>query len=148
MKTMHNVERTRILFICIGNSCRSPMAEAIASRDAADVIEAASAGLAPLGFVAAQTKRTLAKNGYPNDGLESKPIIRTSWDAAHLVVNMSGRPRERVFPDFGKVEDWEIEDPYGEDAAVYQRIFEEITRRVWALAERLREQKQAVAAES
>ena len=49
----------RVLFICIGNACRSPMAEAIARRDAADVIEAASAGVAPLGFVAQQTGLTL-----------------------------------------------------------------------------------------
>jgi arsenate reductase (thioredoxin) len=147
-KTMHNGERTRILFVCIGNSCRSPMAEAIALRDAADVIEAASAGLARLGFVAPQTKRTLAENGYSTEGLESKPIVRPALDAADLVINMSGRPRERVFPDIEKVEDWEVEDPYGEDAEVYQRILEEITRRVKALAERLRHQNQRVPAKS
>jgi arsenate reductase (thioredoxin) len=118
------------------------MAEAIALRDAADVIEAASAGLAPLGFVAAQTKRTLTENGYSIDELKSKPIVGEAWDAADLVINMSGRPKVRVFPDFGKVEDWEIEDPYGEDPEVYQRIFEEIRKRVSALAERLQDQKQ------
>ena len=138
----------RVLFICIGNSCRSPMAEAIARRDAADVILAASAGLAPLGFVAEPTKQTLTENGYSSDELKSKPILREAWDAADLVINMSGRPKGRVFPDFGKVEDWEIEDPYGEDAEVYQRIFEEITRRITALAARLRNQKQAAPLES
>jgi protein-tyrosine-phosphatase len=61
---------------------------------------------------------------------------------------MSGRPKRRVFPDFGKVEDWEVEDPYGEDGEVYQRIFEVITRRVSVLAERLRDQKQVVPAKS
>ncbi len=119
------------------------MAEAIARRDAADVIEAASAGLAPLGFVAEPTKRTLTENGYSSDELKSKPIMRETWDAADLVINMSGRPKVRVFPNFGKVEDWEVEDPYGEDPEVYQRIFEEIRRRVSALAERLRNQKHA-----
>jgi arsenate reductase (thioredoxin) len=138
----------RVLFICIGNSCRSPMAEAIARQDAADVIEAASAGLAPLGFVAVPTKRTLTENGYSGNELESKPIAREAWEASDLVINMSGRPKERVFPDFGKVEDWEVEDPYGEGAEVYQRIFEEITRRVSALAGRLRGQKQAVPVKS
>lgn len=127
------------MFVCIGNSCRSPMAEAIARRDAADVIEGASAGLVPLGFVAEPTKRTLNENGYSSDALKSKPILREVWDAADLVINMSGRPKGRVFPDFRKVEDWEVEDPYGGDAEVYQRIFEEITRRVSALAARLRD---------
>jgi arsenate reductase (thioredoxin) len=133
----------RILFICIGNSCRSPMAEAIARRDAADVIEPVSAGLAPLGYVAAQSKLTLIENGYSTAELASKPILREAWDAADLVINMSGRPKARAFLDFEKVEDWEVEDPYGEDPETYQRIFEVIRKRVAALAERLRDQKRA-----
>jgi len=52
-------KRTKVLFICIGNSCRSPMAEAIAWQDASQEIEASSAGLAPLGFVAKMTTQTL-----------------------------------------------------------------------------------------
>jgi protein-tyrosine-phosphatase len=72
----------RVLFICIGNACRSPMAEAIARRDAADVIEAASAGVAPLGFVAQQTGLTLTENGYSSDDLKSKPVAREVWEAA------------------------------------------------------------------
>lgn len=112
------------------------MAEAVARRDAADVIEAASAGLAPLGFVAAQTKRTLAENGYSSDELKSKPIVREAWDAADVVVNMSGRPMDRLPHGTEKVEDWDVEDPYGEDAEVYQKIFEEIRKRVLILSER------------
>lgn len=115
------------------------MAEAIALRDAADVIQALSAGLAPLGFVAEPTKRTLTENGYAGDELKSKHIRREAWDAADLVINMSGRPKGRVFPDFGKVEDWEVEDPYGGDAEVYQRIFEVIRGRVSTLAASLRD---------
>ena len=38
--------RTKVLFLCIGNACRSQMAEAIAKHVAKDVIEASSAGLA------------------------------------------------------------------------------------------------------
>ena len=114
------------------------MAEAIARRNAADVIEASSAGLEPLGFVANMTRRTLANNGYPAEDLDSKPILRESWDKADMVINMSGRSRQQVFREHGKVEDWVVEDPYGEDTHVYQRVFEEIESRVETLAERLR----------
>jgi protein-tyrosine-phosphatase len=127
------------LFVCLGNSCRSPMAEAIARRNAADVIAASSAGLAPLGFVAEMTKRVLADNGYSSEGLMSKPIAPESWDAADVVINMSGRPRQQVFREYGKVEDWEIQDPYGESLPVYQKVRAEIERRVEILAERVRE---------
>ena len=114
------------------------MAEAIARKDSVDVIEPSSAGLAPLGFVAEITKATLTANGYAADGLDSKPILREVWDAADVVINMSGRPREHAFRNFGKVEDWEIADPYGEDPEVYQRTFEEIRRHVAALTARLK----------
>lgn len=133
----------RILFVCIGNSCRSPMAEGIARHQAGDLLVASSAGLAPLGSVAALTLQTLQKNGYPADNLSSKPILRDAWDAADLVINMSGYPRERAFAGYSKVEDWEVEDPYGADPAVYQRIFEDIQARVLALIERLRAQAEA-----
>lgn len=130
--------RTKIVFVCLGNSCRSPMAEAVACKDSADVIEASSAGLAPLGFVAEMTKATLTANGYAADGLSSKPISREVWDTADIVIYISGRPREHAFRNFGKVEDWDIADPYGEDPEVYQKTFEDIRRHVAALTSKLR----------
>ena len=131
--------RAKVLFICIGNSCRSPMAEAIARQDALEQIDASSAGLAPLGFVADMTTETLRKNGYAVDGLASKPISSEAWESADIVINMSGRAQEfafRNFPRHTKVEDWEIEDPYG-DATKYQGTYESIQRRVAELARRL-----------
>ncbi len=53
------------------------MAEAIARYDAADVIEASSAGLSPMGSIAEQTKETLILNGYSADGLTSGRKSRT-----------------------------------------------------------------------
>ncbi len=134
--------RARVLFVCIGNSCRSPMAEAIAWRDASEEMEASSAGLAPLGFVAEMTTQTLLRNGYAAEGLASKPISPEAWESADIVINMSGRSREFAFSSLGghaKVEDWEIEDPYG-DAGKYQGTYEAVRRRVAGLAQRLRKE--------
>ena len=116
------------------------MAEAIAWRDAPEVIEASSAGLAPLGFVAEMTTQTLLRNGYAVKGLASKPISPEAWESADIVINMSGRAREFAFHNFRghtKVEDWEIEDPYG-DPEKYQGTYETVRRRVLELARRLR----------
>jgi arsenate reductase (thioredoxin) len=130
--------RKKVLFICLGNACRSPMAESIARRDAADVIEAGSAGLTPLGFVPVLTMQTLAANSYSIEGLCSSPITREVWDGADMVINMSGVPKEHAFVDYGKVEDWDVQDPYGSDPVLYQTIYEDIQRKVVQLAERLR----------
>jgi protein-tyrosine-phosphatase len=114
------------------------MAESVAQRDAADVIEACSAGLTPLGLVPVLTMQTLAANSYSIESLNSKPITRAVWDAADMVVNMSGVPKQLAFIDYEKVEDWDVQDPYGSDPVLYQTIYEDIQRKVAQLAERLR----------
>jgi TonB family protein len=113
------------------------MAEAIALRDAADTIEPFSGGLAPLGYVAEITEQTLMRNGYWVEGLESKGILPEVWNQADRVINMSGRPRELAFPDYSKVEDWEIEDPFGKDPKICQQTFEKIWQRVTLLRMRI-----------
>jgi protein-tyrosine-phosphatase len=100
--------KKKVLFVCLGNACRSPMAESIARRDAGDVIEACSAGLSPLGFVPVLTTQTLTANGYSIESLDSTPVTRVVWDAADIVINMSGVPKERAFMDYRKVEDWDV----------------------------------------
>jgi len=116
------------------------MAESIALRHAADLFESSSAGLSPLGVVQKQTLQTLQANGYPTDELYSKPILNDAWAEADLVINMSGYPRERAFPhsDWHKVEDWDVDDPYGSDPEVYQRTFEDIRTRIEGLMCRFR----------
>ena len=133
--------KLRVLFVCMGNSCRSPMAESIALRDACGIFDCASAGLSPLGVVQKQTLDTLRQNGYPVGNLSSKAISSEAWNASDLVINMSGYPKQRAFPrsDWDKVEDWDVEDPYGADPLVYQRIFEDIRTRIESLTVRLRD---------
>jgi protein-tyrosine-phosphatase len=119
------------------------MAEAVARQDAADVIEPASAGVAPLGRIERMTIHTLASNGYASKGLSSKPITPEAWQSAALVVNMTRTPGESLFTDCTKVEDWDVEDPYGANQEAYQRILDDIVTRVNALADRLRTQQQS-----
>lgn len=115
------------------------MAEAIARYDAADVIEPSSAGLYPLGCIAEQTKQTLIQNGYSPNGLTSDILTREDEDAADLIINMTGRPSDEIFPERKNVEDWLVDDPYGSDPEMYQRVFAGIQRRVNQLALSLRQ---------
>lgn len=121
------------------------MAEAVARREAGDVIEPASAGLSPLGRVAEPTIEALVANGYSVEGLSSKSISRESAREADLIVNLSGAPIDRFFLSARsnsrhrqQLENWRVSDPYGEDSATYQRILEEVELRVRQLANRLR----------
>ncbi len=117
------------------------MAEAIARYDAADVIEASSAGLSPMGSIAEQTKETLILNGYSANGLTSDLFTHEAAEAADIIINMTGTQRE-IFWHPEKVEDWVVQDPYGSAPETYQRVFEGIKRRIDQLALGLREKRE------
>ena len=136
--------RTKVLFVCLGNACRSPMAEAIARLDAYDVIEPFSAGLTPMGYLAGMAKQIILKNGYSVKGLESKGISPEIWEQTDIVINMTGRPLERALGEHSKVEDWEIKDPFGCHRSEYEQAFERIRRRVAELAEKWRREQASV----
>ena len=118
------------------------MAEAIARYDAADVIEASSAGLSPMGSIAEQTKQTLMRNGYSAEGLTSDAMTHEAADAADIIINMTGKTREETLWDQDKVEDWMVHDPYGATPETYQRVFEGLKRRIHQLALGLRDKRE------
>jgi arsenate reductase len=138
---MGHREKFRVLFVCIGNACRSPIAEAIARKDAADVIEPLSAGLYPLGRIEELTEVVLKCNEYSAEGLASKGLRNFSPKNVDLVVNMSGLGGPLLESGYLRFEEWNVEDPYGQDETTYQRILEEIQGRVRDLAQRLREKR-------
>ncbi len=140
---MSHTGKLRVLFVCIGNACRSPMGEAIAKKDAGDVIEASSAGLYAMGMIPEMTQTTLEKNGYSATGLRSKGLRDIVAEDVDLVINLSGYERAQDLEKFRQVENWEVSDPYGADEATYQRILEEIRGRVKELAQRLRAEQHA-----
>lgn len=133
--------KLRVVFVCIGNACRSPMGEAISKKDAADVLDASSAGIFPLGMIPELTRTVLTKNGYSAEGLESKGLRDFAAREVDLVLNMSGVHQPVALAQFENVEEWEVGDPYGGDEATYQRILQEIQGRVRNLAQRLRNGK-------
>jgi protein-tyrosine-phosphatase len=131
----------RVLFLCLGNACRSPIAESIARRDASDILDPSSAGLFPLGYIPPATLHALYSNGYSSEALSSKPVSRETWDNADLIINLSGARTDPLFADSNNVEDWNIADPFGGTPEVYQKALEDIAARVHDLADRLRLQR-------
>jgi arsenate reductase len=131
--------KKKVLFLCIGNACRSQMAEAIARHIGSDVIEASSAGLSPLGYIAGPTVTVLMENGVSCEGQTSKSVRAANPESADLLINMSGyEVKNRLEPKDLAVEDWDVGDPFGSDLEIYRNIRDEVERRVIDLAERLR----------
>jgi len=131
--------RTKVLFLCIGNACRSQMAEAIARHSASDVIDPSSAGLVPFGEIPSTTLTVLRERGISAEGQSSKPLRLEDVSVAEIVINMTGRSGATIFSEqLPQLEDWDVGDPYGSDLAVYREIRDQIQVRVDGLARRLR----------
>jgi arsenate reductase len=135
---------TKVLFLCIGNACRSQMAEAISRHIAADVIEPSSAGLAAFGEIAPLALTVLGEHGISAEGQRSKSLRREDMAAVDLLINMTGRSGASIFTEpTAPVEDWDVSDPYGFNLAIYRAIRDQIEVLVEDLARRLREQVNA-----
>jgi arsenate reductase len=117
-----------LLFICLGNSCRSIMAEALARHFHGDVLEPASAGLSPLGEVVRETLKVLAEMGVATTGLRSKGLEEVDLAGCRLIVNLTDYPLEPHLPAAfqGKVLNRAVLDPYGGGLEDYRRSREAV----------------------
>lgn len=142
-------KKYRVLFVCFGNACRSPMAEAIARQTADDILTPSSAGTIPLGFVAPLTLRVLEERGIGADGLHSKPLTRAAQQNADIIINMTGAPADGAFAaGAGKTEDWDVPDPFGLEMNSYRDTCDDIEARMSEFTARLRARRAGVAVAS
>jgi arsenate reductase len=126
----------RVLFVCIGNACRSQMAEAFARHYGSDILIPASAGLAPAFGVASATIRAMDEKHLNLRDHFPKAIRYLERAQFDLVVNMSGHS----LPDDvgGRVISWDVPDPVALDYAEHCAIRDDIERRVIDLITELR----------
>ena len=130
----------RVLFVCIGNACRSPMAEAIAQSKHADIIEADSAGVAPASIVQPSTFQCLDEKGFALDRAKRPQRLSDSkWRESDVIVNMSGGGILPFIPGYkGSNLIWEIADPIGQPMTAYRTARDRIELNVDKLAQMLR----------
>jgi protein-tyrosine-phosphatase len=125
--------RWRVLFLCTGNSGRSPMAEALLRERARHAVEVASAGSAPKPLhpnaVRAMAEYGISLNHQPThvDTLRRRRF--------HLVISLCDKVRE-VCPEFSsrpRLIHWSLADPAREDdgaLASYLRTAAELDGRI------------------
>ncbi len=144
MAPRHSQRLVKILFVCVGNSCRSQMAEAFANHLGNGQVQASSAGSAPLGTVIAETHEVMKEKGISLEGQWSKGIRDVPVEEMDAVVSMGCEVRCPVPAGFkGRVIEWSIPDPYGSDPEYYRHVRDMIERQVMDLLAELERQATA-----
>jgi arsenate reductase len=106
-------EKFRVLFLCTGNSCRSQIAEGWARHLKADVVDAYSAGIRPIG-VSSRAIKTMAEAGVDISSHTSKHIDDLGGIDFDYVVTLCDNAAQNcpVFPGKAKVVHKPFKDPY------------------------------------
>ena len=119
----------RILFVCTENANRSQMAEAFARRHGDGQVEAWSAGSAPSGAIGPRAVRAMATRGYDLSAHRSKSVAELPAGEFDVVVGMGCGDRCPMVPARSRLE-WDLPDPRDLPDDQYDRVRDEIERRV------------------
>jgi len=153
------VNVTTLLFVCTGNTCRSPMAEALARKLLADRLQVKEADLADRGYrvisagtsaghggaAAEEAEQAVKKYGADLTRHESKPVTVSMIEEADRVWVMTPRHQKTLvewMPDHAaKIElldpsGKEVDDPIGGSAEFYRVVAKQIHE---SLMQRLKE---------
>ncbi len=125
------------LFVCTGNTCRSPMAEAMFNHKYSHIARALSCGVTASGRtpIAKEAAEVLREREIPEElfiSHISRPANYELLQSAHRIIGMTGDHANYLmlhFPDLaGKIYAMpnDIFDPYGCDIPTYRRCLDEI----------------------
>jgi protein arginine phosphatase len=146
----------RLLFVCTGNTCRSPLAEAIARREAIDRglsdIEVASAGTSAWEGAAASDGALLVamERSLDLSGHRAQSLTRELVQQHDVILAMGPHHRERAEALGGEGKsfllsafaanaptDRAISDPFGGDLDHYRETFVELQQEIRRVFDRL-----------
>ena len=105
--------KPKVLILCTGNSCRSHMAEGILRNAASELIEVASAGSNPSGYVHPKAITALDEIGIDISSHTSKHMNDFLDQDIHTVITVCGNADQEcpTYPGQFHRHHWGFEDP-------------------------------------
>jgi len=125
-----------VLILCTGNSCRSHLAEGILRAAAGDVVDVASAGSKPAGYVHPMAIQAMAEINIDISGHRSKSWNEFMNAPVETVITVCGNADQAcpIFPGQVNRHHWPFDDPAHatgteeEKLAMFRRVRNEIRR--------------------
>ena len=134
------MNKPKVAFICVHNSCRSQMAEALGKKYGVDVFESYSAGTETKPQINQDAVRII-KDLYNIDmNKTQKSKLLNEIPTVDIVIKM-GCNVVCPYLKADHTEDWGLEDPTGKSDEEFIKIAKSIEIKVKELAERIKNNK-------
>ncbi|MHA6258986.1 low molecular weight protein arginine phosphatase [Sporosarcina sp. CAU 1771] len=145
-----------IYFVCTGNTCRSPMAEAILRSKLNKNIHVRSGGVyAQNGMPISKHAQTLIERANMPFTPLSRAISMEDIEWADIILTMTSSHKQAILQSISlkdteihtlkgflnPEEDEDVHDPFGGDLATYEYTFRELTQLIEAIERKLMEGK-------
>jgi len=115
-----------VLFVCVGNSGRSQMAEAFLNHFAKGQARAISAGTEPASTVDPTVIKVMKEVGIDISGNKPKALTPEMIDQANLVITMGCSAEAACPASWVETRDWALEDPKDKPIEKVREIRDEI----------------------
>ena len=131
--------KPKVAFICVHNSCRSPIAEALGRHLAADVFESYSAGTETKPRINPDAVRLMKElYGIDMEASQRSKLLGEIPSAVDILITMGCNVVCPYIPCRLK-EDWGLEDPSGKSDEEFKKVIATIDAQIRELADRIRE---------
>ena len=128
----------KVAFVCVHNSCRSQIAEALGRHLAADVFESYSAGTELKEHINPDAVRLMKELYHIDMEAESQySKLLSDLPPVDVVITMGCSVQCPFLPCKWR-EDWGLNDPSGHPDAAYMETIRQIEEKILQLKERLR----------
>ncbi len=128
--------KPKVAFICVHNSCRSQMAEALGKKLAADTFESYSAGTETKPQINQDAVRLMKQVHNIDMELTQRSKLLTDIPAVDIVITMGCNVQCPFLPCSHR-EDWGLDDPSGKEDIAFLYTMQRIEEKVLDLKQRI-----------
>ena len=129
-------DKPSVLFVCVHNAGRSPMAAGFLTALGGDRVEVRSAGSIPGDQVNPSAVAAMAEVGIDISAQTPKVLTADAVQASDVVITMGCGDACPIFPG-KRYLDWDLEDPAGQGVEAVRPIRDEIKARIQTLLQEL-----------
>ena len=133
---VNHSQKPKVAFVCVHNSCRSQMAEALGKLLAGDIFESYSAGTETKPAINGDAVRLIKKHYHVDMEETQYSKLLQEIPPVDIVVTMGCNVQCPHLPCKHR-EDWGLDDPSGKTDQDFEKVIESIHKNILDLKDRI-----------